>query len=184
MQLFRVFSWAGAAAHRSDGGALFVARDRQGAGRHDAPERYAAWYCSRHAVSAVAESIQFARGQLLEDADFARADGRRLALAEIHLDDRVRVLDLDDPNELARRGLRPSEVATGRRAVTQAIASEIFGDGLTGFSWWSTLEAEWTNVTLFHERALPKITLAAAPRPLSTSLGEVREAAERIGVLV
>ena len=182
MRLFRVFSWPRAAAGRRRGGPLFVARALQGAGRHDAPDKYGAWYCAREAVSAVAEAIQFARGQSLEDGDFVRVGGRVLALVELRLGDAARLVDLDDPAELVKRSIRPSEAATGRRSVTQRIASALFDEGITGFSWWSTLEAEWTNLTLFQERALPFVSVAERPVPLSVELAEVREAAERLGV--
>lgn len=184
MRLFRVFAWTRPAAGRRQGGPLYVARELQGAGRHDAPERYAAWYCAREAVSAVAEAIQFARGQSLDDADFVRAGGRVLALVELRLADSARLVDLDDPAALVERSTRPSEVATGRRAVTQRIAAGLFDEGIAGFSWWSTLEAAWSNVTLFHERALPLVSVAARPVPLSVELADVREAAERLGVRI
>lgn len=184
MRLFRVVSWQRAAAGRRQGGPLFVARALQGAGRHDAPERYGAWYCAREAVCAVAEAIQFARGQSLDDADFVRTGGRVLALVELQLADAARLVDLDDPRALVERSIRPSQVAAGRRSVTQAIAAALFDEGIAGFSWWSTLEAQWTNLTLFYERALPFVSLAARPVPLSVELREVREAAERLGVRV
>ena len=168
-----------------DGGPLFVSRVGQGKGRHDAPDRYGAWYCSRHRASAVAETIRFARGTVLEDLDFARPDGAVRALVELSLDDEaLGLLDLDDPLELAARRLRPSQVATGQRTVTQQIARDIFDEGAAGFLWWSTLDGGWTNVTLFHERALPHVSIVARPRKLSIRLPEVQEAANRIGVRI
>jgi hypothetical protein len=53
-----------------------------------------------------------------------------------------------------------------------------------GFMWWSTLEAEWTNVTLFHERALPHVSVASHPRRLSIRLAEVKDASERMGIQI
>jgi hypothetical protein len=82
--------------------------------------------------------------------------GRRpLALAQLELDDRAERLDLDDPAVLVREGLRPSQVATRRRATTQRQAAELFGrhDELGALLWWSTLEASWRNVTLFDRTA-------------------------------
>ncbi|MBI3493113.1 MAG: RES family NAD+ phosphorylase [Acidobacteria bacterium] len=184
MELFRVFDWDGASLGRSEGGPLCVARSRQGAGRHDSPAQYGAWYCSRLAVSAIAECIQYLRGHVLRDGDFVRANGRTKALVMLRLDDALPIVDLDDPAALVRRRLRPSQVATLRRAVTQRIAASVFREGAGGLSWWSTLDAEWTNVTLFHERALPHIVIAAPPRMLSTRLAEVREAAAHLGVQI
>lgn len=161
-----------------------MARDRQGSGRHDAPDKYGAWYCSLDAVSAVAESIQFARGQILTDGDLVRPAGAVRALVELRLAASVAVPDLDDPRELVVRRIRPSQAATLRRAVTQRIASSIFDEGAPGFLWWSTLEAEWINATLFHERVRARVSIAANPQPLSVRLEEVRDAAGRIGVRI
>lgn len=164
------------------GGPLFVPRQQQGAGRHDSPDRFGTWYCARDPVSAVAESIAFARGQRLEDDDFVTASGAVRSLVSLWLDDEVTLVDLDDPQALATRRLRPSEVATRRRTVTQRIATSLFDEGATGFLWWSRLEAEWINATLFHERARPHVSVVARPRRLSVRLPEVREAAARLGV--
>ena len=166
------------------GGPLFVSRVTQGKGRHDAPNQYGAWYCSRDPASAVAETIRFFRRSVLEDRDFENPDGAVRALVGLSLDDALDLVDLDDPLELAARRLRPSQVATGQRAVTQGIARSIFDEGAAGFLWWSTLEGGWTNVTLFHERALPHISIVARPKRLSIRLPEVKEAAERIGVRI
>ena len=68
-----------------------------------------------------------------------------------------------------------------RRAVTQGIAGSIFDEGAGGLLWWSTLEAEWTNVTLFYERALPHVSMMAPPRRLTIRLGEVQQAAHMLG---
>ena len=182
MHLYRVFDWDRSSLGRGDGGPLFVARRAQGAGRHDNPSQYGAWYCARQRVSAVAESLQRFRGQTLEDGDFVRSDGRIKALVSLEIDDDVRLVDLDDPEELVRRRLRPSHVATLRRDGTQPIASAIFTDGACGLSWWSTIDANWTNVTLFHERALPLARVAGPPLPLSTREDDVRAAAVRLSI--
>ena len=179
-----MFAWDGSSTGATLGGPLFVTRAIQGSGRHDGPDTYGAWYCSRHAASAVAESIQFARGHFLEDSDFVSTRGAVRALVGLWLDDALGLLDLDDPLELAARRIRPSQVATGRRTVTQRIARSIFDEGATGFLWWSALEGEWTNVTLFYERALPHVSIVAHPRRLSIQLPEVKEAAERIGIQI
>lgn len=106
------------------------------------------------------------------------------AIATLDFEDSLQIVDLDDPAELSARQLRPSQVATLRRMVTQAIATSIFREGAVGLSWWSTLDAEWTNVTLFHERALPRIRIAQPPRRLTTRDADVRGAAVRLGVAI
>ena len=182
MELYRVFEWDGTSLGRSDGGPLHIPRATQGLGRHDNPSQFGAWYCSRDGVSAVAESLQRFRGQSIADDDFVRPNGRIKALVGFDLDDDISLVDLDDPAELSARDLRPSLVATLNRVTTQRIAASLFREGAAGFSWWSTLEAAWTNVTLFYERALPHVRITAPPRRLSTRDAQVREAAARLEV--
>lgn len=182
MRLYRVFEWDGRSVADDPGGPLFVARQRQGAGRHDAPEKYGAWYCSRDKVAAVAECIQAFRGHTMTDDDLARPGGGRKALAELEVDERLLVVDLDDAAALVKRRLRPSRVATPRREVTQQIAVSIFDEGAAGIGWWSALNADWPHVTLFHERALGHVTLAGPLHALSVERAEVRDAAARLGV--
>ena len=177
MTLYRVFPWAPRRFVRP----LDVPRERQGANRHDNPDRYTALYLSREAESAVAEAIQAFRGRTLTDRDLERADGRRLALAA--LDDAAvpPLVDLDDPTVLLAWSWRPSQVATRDRATTQAIARALFDDGAAGCSWWSSLEASWTNVTLFGRRAGP-MGLAAPVEPLTVMHPSLIAAARRHGV--
>ena len=180
--LYRTFPLDPAAGPTEDGGPLFVARALQGTSRHDNPDRYGALYLTRLAESAVAERIQDYRGRRLTEAHLRRADGRLYALAAIDESLLGIVPDLDDPAELLARSLRPSQVATRNRAVTQRIALSIFEDGAEGLGWWSTLEASWPNVTLFAERASPKLSLAAEPEILSVGHPVVRAAADRLGI--
>ena len=177
MTLYRVFPWAPRRLVRP----LDVPRERQGANRHDNPDRYTALYLAREPESAIAEAIQGFRGRTLTDADFERADGRRLALAA--LDDAAvpPLVDLDDPATLLAWAWRPSQVATRHRDTTQAIARALYDDGAAGCSWWSALEASWTNVTLFGSRAGP-LALAAPVEPLTVVHPSVIAAAERLGV--
>ena len=86
------------------------------------------------------------------------------------------------PRELARRRLRPSRVATGDRTVTQRVAVDLFEEGIPGFAWWSTIEASWSNVTLFAERAVPSLRVDGDPEPLTLRSPSVREAADAVGI--
>ena len=165
----------------ASGGALFVPRSRQGAGRHDNPDHYGALYVSRSAESAVAERIASFRSQELSDEDFLTAGGQ-YALAAMEDADLAPVPDLDDPAELAARGLRPSRVASLDRSLTQPIALGLFREGTAGFAWWSTLNSAWPNVTLFAERALRQLRLTAEPEPLTTDHPVVRTVAPLLGV--
>ena len=86
---------------------------------------------------------------MIGDGAFVRPDGQIRTLASLDDSTLPPLVDLDDPATLVRIGLRPSSVATGVRAATQRLALERFRDEAVGLSWWSTLEATWTNVTLF-----------------------------------
>src|SRR5439155_1757019 len=66
--------------------------------------------------------------------------GLPLALAALELDDRAKLVDLDDPGVLAARRLRPSHVATRQRSVTQPQALALYRGGAAGLRWWSTFE--------------------------------------------
>jgi hypothetical protein len=134
--LYRCFGWLPKADPQEPGGALYLPRDHQGAGRHDNPDLYGALYLSESPVGAVAEQLARFRG--------------------------IRALvDLDDPRILQRRRLRPSDVATGNRGVTQRQAAALYAspEAPAGIRWWSSLEASWLNVTLF-DRALESLELA------------------------
>jgi RES domain-containing protein len=179
--LYRVFPWNPESAAASPGGALHVPRSRQGTGRHDNPDRYGALYMSRSAESAVAERIASFRGQQLVDDDFVVAAGR-YALAAVDDSNLGNLVDLDDPTELVARSLRPSRVATLERSITQTMAAALFDEGIAGFGWWSTLNADWANVTLFAERAVAELTLASEPEPLSIAHPAVVAVAPMVGV--
>ncbi|MDP9482949.1 MAG: RES family NAD+ phosphorylase [Chloroflexota bacterium] len=175
--LFRVFGWLPDTQPEP----LRVLRDRQGGGRHDDPDRYTALYLAREPVGAVAEAIQAFRGQELTAEALVRPDGARRSLATVDDSEIPALVDLDDPRVLVARRLRPSAVASGIRRLTQRIAGDAFDSGAFGLSWWSTLEASWTNVTLFDERlaSRPRVVEAIA---LTLDDPVVVEAAERLGV--
>jgi hypothetical protein len=130
----------------------------------------------------VAERLQAFRGRTVGDALFARPGGAVYALASLDDPEAGGLVDLDDPDELSARRLRPSQVASRHRAVTQPIALALFDEGADGLSWWSVLEASWTNVTLFAERAAASLAETAPPEPLAVTHPAVRAAAEEIGV--
>jgi hypothetical protein len=174
--LYRVF------AHAPDKRAdpFAVPRQFQGGGRHDNPDHYTALYLAREPISAVAERIQGFRGQRLIEGVFTRPDGRVDALAEIDDTGWPELVDLDDPQVLAARGIRPSRVATGDRPTTQRLALDLFLGGATGLAWWSTLEASWTNATVFEERLPSGLRRVVSVQPLTTVNPFVREAADHL----
>lgn len=181
--LYRVFRATPGAGATDRGGPLYVPRDRQGAGRHDDPSRYGAWYAARTPEAAVAEVIQAFRGRDLVDADLALAGGAHQSLAIV--DDAAigELIDLDDPAVLTRQGWRPSRVASRDRSVTQPMAVRAFDDGALGLSWWSTLDAAWTNVTLFAERTIATTAVSVvSTERLSVRHPAVQSAAAHLGI--
>lgn len=160
MRLWRVLPWDPSARAEASGHPLWVPRAFQGAGRHDAPDRYGCLYLAERPVSAVAETLAPFRGTGDLRPELLVRAGRQLALAELELAVGATVVDLDDPAVLQAETLQPSIVATGQRRVTQAYAVAQFERHrhAAGLRWWSTLEASWIHVTLF-DRALGSVTV-------------------------
>lgn len=154
MRLFRCFPWDAGVAESARGGAAWFPRMLQGSGRHDNPELYGCLYTTEAPISCVVERLQGLRGNRLETGDL-RSQGLPLALAALAIPDEAPIVDLDEPRVLAGEGLRPSLVATGERARTQADAAALFQrrPEASGVRWWSTFESQWPNVTLFDRAA-------------------------------
>ena len=182
--LYRVFRAFDGVAPMARGGPLFVPRDRQGAGRHDHPGHYGAFYAARSPVAAVAETIQAFRGRDLSPDDLELADGSHLTLATFDDADLASLVDLDEPAVLVEEGWRPSGVASRDRAVTQAMAVHAFAAGAFGLSWWSTLDSAWTNVTLFAERTLEAgaVVPDGSPEPLTLKHPALVAAADHLAI--
>jgi hypothetical protein len=183
--LWRALPWRARSAPSEPGGALWFPRELQGAGRHDNPDRYGCLYATEDPVSAVAECLAPFRGTgRLSTAMLTRA-GLPLALAELRLASPGEAcVDLDDAHVLARERLRPSQVATRSRNVTQACAAGLFDrhPQALGLRWWSTLEASLANVTLY-DRAGPHLS-SERVRPLTLADAHVRDAAELLGLVL
>ena len=132
----------------------------------------------------MAEAIQAFRGRELDDADLDLADGSVYSLATYDDASLGPASDLDYPTVLLAEGWRPSWVASRDRIVTQAMAVRIHEAGGMGLSWWSTLDAAWTNVTLFAERTIAPglVAVAAAPERLSVRHEAVVAAAEHLAI--
>jgi RES domain len=180
--LWRVLPWDPSARPGAPGGALWFPRAFQGTGRHDDPARYGCLYVTEEPVAAVAEALAPFRGTGDLGPELLVRLGRPLAVAELRLASEATLLDLDDPRTLVAEELRPSQVATGRRAVTQADAGRLFAahPEAAGLRWWSTLESAWACVTLF-DRAAAALTLRAVRR-LGLADADVRAAGAFLGL--
>ena len=93
-------------------------------------------------------------------------------------------MDLDEPAVLMEEGWRPSAVASRDRAVTQAMAFRAFEAGALGLSWWSTLDAAWTNATLFAERTIVSraVVVEAPAEPLTVQHPALVAAADHLAI--
>jgi hypothetical protein len=182
MILWRLLPLVSDAPPAGPGGALWFPRELQGAGRHDNPARYGCLYGAQQPVSAVAEALAPFRGTGSLTAAMLLRGGLPLVLARLALDDGSDLVDLDSPLVLADVRLRPSQIATNVRAVTQAYAVRIFDErpDAVGLCWWSTLEASFINVTLY-DRAAPHLRLVETI-PLTLEHPAVVQAAEMFGL--
>jgi hypothetical protein len=181
--LYRCFAWNARVRSDRPDGALWVPRPYQGDGRHDNADLYGCLYLSEQARSCVVEQLARFRGQRLQPALLVRR-GLPLALAELELPDKAKLVDLDDPAVLRRERLRPSRVATRAREVTQPQARELYErhPDAAGVRWWSTFESQWLNVTLFN-RAGSALRLASV-RALDVADEEIVAAANLLGLRV
>lgn len=174
-RLYRVIVWAAGSRTGRPGHPMYLPRELQGAGRVDNPELYTTLYVSTAPAGAIAEA--FGRLPVWRPSMFGvpgLMPGAVRALATYRLGD-DRVLDLDDPQPLLHRALRPSRVVTRDRAVTQRWARAIFGEGRwAGVAWWSYYDPVWTSVALWSHRAL---TPERRVMPLSPDHEAVTEAA-------
>jgi hypothetical protein len=135
-------------------------------------------------MSAVAEALaQFRGAGVLSRRMLIRAN-LPLALVQVDCEDDRKLIDLDDPDVLTRTRLRPSQVATKARAITQAYAARIFDahPASVGLRWWSTLEASLTNFTLY-DRAAPALRLIDS-ETLTLEHPATQEAADLLGLTI
>lgn len=123
---YRVFPYLHSAAAGGPGHPLYEHRPQRD-GRLDHPDYYV-WYLTLQPQAAVGEV--FGNLAVWETSMFKapQVHGARRALGVYRLPDDLPVLDLDDPAELAQRGLRPTQVVVRNLAVTQAWAHRIWDE--------------------------------------------------------
>ncbi|HEX9823517.1 MAG TPA: RES domain-containing protein [Actinomycetota bacterium] len=172
MRLHRVLPWVKGARAGTTGHPLFVP-PVQGAGRLDNPEHYLVLYASDAPAGAVAEAF----GNLAEWSDGLfegrpSIPGSATVLATYELEG-AEVLDLDDAAALQARGLKPSDVVTRDRTVTQRWALDVFREGRwAGARWWSYHDPRWGSFGVWAVERLRVVDV----EPLSRDHPAVREA--------
>lgn len=178
-ELFRVIPYRPAARSDEPGNPNHVPAGTQGAGRVDNADLYRVSYLSDTAAGAIGEV--FARRVVWRPSTLRSpllGDLVPYALVRFRLrgDD---LLDLDAPENLLARDLRPSRVVATDREITQAWARTIFHEGAwSGVSWWSRWDARWTSFGIWR---LQSLTVTGAPEPLDLDHPALREAADILG---
>lgn len=180
MKLYRVFTKIPASdAIREFGGPLYVPREFQGNGRHDIPDD-GIIYCALDAVSAIAENIKGFINLTINNDDFKRKGKAVQALAEMAMTGE-RLIDLRDAKEMVKTKTGPMAIATHDREITKGLCKMIYDKQVDGFIWWSTIEAKWSNVTLFESRVKNKIQVQKII-PLTTAMADVKKAAKLLQI--
>jgi hypothetical protein len=181
LALYRVFPWDAEAAPGEPFSREFIP-SQQGSGRFDLADE-PVLYLGETAEHPVAEVLQAFRGRTFQPG-ILRRFGHPLALVEMALPGDVaeQLIDLDDPAQLTRFSLRPSDVVSDDRRRTTAIASAIYESGATGLRWWSKLSGDWHAVVLFLGRVPVSRLSLGAPEPLTAEHPAVQHACRHLGI--
>jgi len=179
---WRAFPWDSAAPLGAPFTASHVPRG-QTSGRFDLHDSPPVLYLAESAEHAIGELLQGFRGRRIDLAHLRR-EGHPLAVASVELDRSIatRVLDLTDPATLARVGLKPDELASHQRAVTQGIARRLYAAGEVGFRWWSALTGAWHATVLFADRYDPSELPWSTPMLLTLGSPDLAAAAKMLGL--
>lgn len=162
MLVYRVFPHLPSARQGQPGHPLYEHRPQRG-GRVDHPD-YFVWYVSRHAEAACGES--FGNLSFWDDSmfEFPQVPGARRALGVFTLPDDLRICDLDDPAQLVRLGLRPTQVVTRNLPVTTAWGHRIWSETSAdhdpqwqAVSWWSYHRPVWSVLASWERPGLVRV---------------------------
>jgi hypothetical protein len=164
--LYRVFPYLNRSAKGEPGHPLYTPAV-QGGGRWDNPGLYVCRYLATTPEAAVGEAFghlaTWSAGMLISPSlnDAARS------LGIYRLDEDLSpILDLDDPEVLAERGIRPTHVVVRNRPRTQAIAARIYREGRwAGIQWWSFYRPQWPVVALWEGDLTVERVENLAPHP-------------------
>jgi hypothetical protein len=181
LALHRVFPWEPAAAP-GDSFAPDHVPSQQGSGRFDL-HHSAVLYLGESPEHPVAEVLQSFRGRPFREG-MLRRFGRPLALVKVLVPDDLAsgIVDLDDPAQLTRFGLRPGAVASDDRRRTGRIAAAVYDSGATGLRWWSKLSGDWHGVVLFLARVPVSRLTIGIPEFLTPAHPAVVRACRQLGL--
>jgi hypothetical protein len=164
MLLYRVFPYLVRAALGQPGHPLYL-YPSQGKGRWDNPSLYRSRYLATSPEAAVGETfgnlLSWTPGMLA--APGVPGSERRLGIYRLDEENNP-LIDLDDPQVLAARGIRPTHVVVRNRPRTQRIAADIFYEGRwSGIQWWSYHRPQWTLVALWEADNLTVLGVEPLP---------------------
>ncbi len=153
--LYRVLPYLGSARTGAPGHPLHVPPST-GANRVDNAGVYEVLYVGDSAPGAIAEAFAW---KPVWDVGLFRGTpslpGSVRALARYSLDEPAAVCDLDDATRLVELGLRPSDVVTKDRSVTQRWALALYhANRFAGVRWWSYYDPRWGSFGLWDVRPL------------------------------
>jgi hypothetical protein len=108
-------------------------------------------YLSDAASGAIAEAFgRFPEWTPAVSAGSPSLPGSARAIARYRLLDEARLCDLDDPEQLKRLGLRPSEVVSRNYSRTRSWARRIYEQRQwIGVRWWSYYDPRWASIGLW-----------------------------------
>lgn len=154
-QLYRVLPYLASARAGAPGHPSYAPRST-GRNRVDNPGLYEVLYLGDSAAGAVAEAFGTLRTW---DSGLFRGipslPGSVRALVTYDLDDAARLRDLDDARALLELDLRPSQVVTRERGVTQGWAARIFEQRrFAGVRWWSYYDPRWGSYGIWDTTGL------------------------------
>jgi hypothetical protein len=157
----------------------------------DTPTLYLAMEDPAHALAEVLQSLRGKR-QLRAAHLRRKARGKPrtfhpLAVAEAWVDAGVydALPDLGEPRNLVRLGIRPDDLSSRERAVTQRISRKLHDEhGLPGFRWWSAFSGDWHVALLFQDRVNAAAIQYGTPDPLHLAHPVVLAAAEELTMAI
>lgn len=178
MLVYRVFPYLAAAREGQPGHPLYEHTPQRG-GRVDHPDYYV-WYVSRNAEAACGE-VFGNLGEWDESMfDFPLVPGARRALGTYSLPDDLRVLDLDDPRQLMRLSLRPTQIVARNLPVTQAWGHRIWDERQVddpnervwdAVQWWSYHRPTWNVIASWRRPSLVDVAALSVEHPAVKEAG-------------
>lgn len=148
--LYRVLPYLASARPRTPGHPTYAPRST-GRSRVDNPGLYEVLYLGDSAAGAIAEA--FGNQRTWDDGLFRGTPslpGSLRALVTYDLAATAEVCDMDDARRLVDLDLRPSQVVTRDRTVTQGWAARIFEERrFAGVRWWSYYDPRWGSYGLW-----------------------------------